>query len=117
MSSLPTASPVPGPRRARVVALALVVVATGALAAAPAQAQTQAQANASAAAARARAATVCALDASLYETPGGARVGIVHRGDRVRVVAKGARDGWWRVAASFGTRGWIRATAICRRDR
>jgi hypothetical protein len=106
MSSLPTVSPVPGLRRARVVALALVVVTSGALAAGPASA-----------AARARAVTVCALDASLYETPGGARVGIVHRGDRVRVVAKGARDGWWRVAASFGTRGWIRATAICRRDR
>lgn len=100
MSSLPI----------RGVALALVVVATGALATGPASGRENA-------AARTRTATVCAPGASLYETPGGARVGIVHRGDRVRVVAKGARDGWWRVAASFGTRGWIRETAICRRDR
>lgn len=105
MLPLGIAAPVPGTRRARVVVLATVVVTVGTLAAGAAPALA------------ARPATVCASYASLYETPGGARVGVVHRGDRVRVVAKGTRDGWWRIAASFGTRGWIRETAICRRDR
>jgi hypothetical protein len=49
----------------------------------------------------------------MYETPGGARVGVLHRGDRVRVVTVGADDPWWRVAAAFGTRGWVRASALC----
>lgn len=49
----------------------------------------------------------------MYETPGGARVGVLHRGDRVRVVTVGADDPWWRVAAAFGTRGWVRESALC----
>jgi hypothetical protein len=67
--------------------------------------------------ARTATATVCAERVTLYESPGGAKVGILHEGDRVRVIAKGSDDPWWRVAASFGTRGWLRESAICRRDR
>jgi hypothetical protein len=65
----------------------------------------------------ARTVTVCAERVTLFETPGGAKVGILHEGDRVRLVAKGSDDPWWRVAARFGTRGWLRKSAICRRDR
>jgi hypothetical protein len=93
---------VPGNRRVRVVLGAAVACALLALGAASAQARTV---------------TVCASRATLYETPGGAKVGILHAGDRVRVVAEGSDDPWWRVAASFGTRGWLRESAICRRDR
>lgn len=70
-----------------------------------------------AASAQARTVTICASRATLYETPGGAMVGILHAGDHVRVVAEGSDDPWWRVAARFGTRGWLRESAICRRDR
>jgi hypothetical protein len=93
---------VPGKRRARVV-LAVAVACAVLVANAPG--------------AQARTAKVCASRATLYETPGGAKVGILHAGDRVRVVAEGSDDAWWRVVASFGTRGWLRESAICRRDR
>ena len=95
-----TATRVPGSRRARVVVLwvALAVLVLPASAAA---------------AARPPAATVCAARVTLYETPGGAKVGILHRGDRVRIVAGGGDAAWWRVAASFGTRGWLRSSALC----
>jgi hypothetical protein len=99
---------VPGLCRARVVVLA-AALACGA------------GAGATAAAARpapSRVVTVCSAQVTLYETPGGAKVGILHRGDRVRVVAgTAAREPWWRVVAGFGTRGWLRASAICERDR
>lgn len=91
---------VPGNRRVRVVLG--VAVACLALGAASAQART---------------AAVCADRVTLYESPGGAKVGVLHAGDRVRVIAEGSDDPWWRVAASFGTRGWLRESAICRRDR
>lgn len=94
---------VPGNRRVRVVLGATVACVVLALGASSAQA--------------ARTVTVCASRVTLYETPGGAKVGILHAGDRVRVVAKGSDDPWWRVAASFGTRGWLRESAICRRGR
>jgi len=68
-------------------------------------------------AARAVTATVCVQQATLYETPGGAMVGILHRGDRIRVVGKGPHGTWWRVVASFGTRGWLRGTSVCGRHR
>jgi uncharacterized protein YraI len=68
------------------------------------------------AAAQARTVTVCAAHVTLYETPGGAKVGILHAGDRVRVLATGSGP-WWRVAAAFGTRGWLRSSAICGRRR
>lgn len=93
---------VPGNRRVRVVLGAAVACVFLALGASSAQARTV---------------TVCASRATLYETPGGAKVGILHAGDRVRVVAEGSDDPWWRVAASFGTRGWLRESAICRRNR
>jgi hypothetical protein len=92
----------PSSRRARVV-LGTALVCTG-LAVGAAGAQARAQL---------RTVTVCATQATLYETPGGAKVGILHRGDRVRVLAKGTDDPWWRVAARFGTRGWVRTSAIC----
>ena len=93
---------VPGNRRVRVVLGTAVACAFLALSASNAQART---------------ATVCADRVTLYETPGGAKVGVLHEGDRVRVIAKGSDDPWWRVAGSFGTRGWLRESAICRRDR
>ncbi|WP_027008261.1 SH3 domain-containing protein [Conexibacter woesei] len=65
------------------------------------------------AAASPRSAVVCVAAVGMYETPGGARVGVLHRGDRVRVVTVGADDPWWRVAAAFGTRGWVRESALC----
>jgi SH3-like domain-containing protein len=93
-----TATRVPGSRRARVVVLwvALVVMAVPATAAA-----------------RPPSATFCAAQVTMYETPGGAKVGVLHRGDHVRVVAAGERAPWWRVAAAFGTRGWLRSSALC----
>ncbi|HEX5926000.1 MAG TPA: SH3 domain-containing protein [Baekduia sp.] len=93
---------VPGNRRVRVVLGVAVACAFLALGATSAQARTV---------------TICASRATLYETPGGAKVGILHAGDRVRVIAEGGDDPWWRVAARFGTRGWLRESAICRRDR
>lgn len=93
---------VPGNRRARVVIATATACGLLALGAASAQARTV---------------TICASRVTLYETPGGAKVGILHEGDRVRVIAEGSDDPWWRVAASFGTRGWLRESAICRRDR
>ena len=97
---MPTAKlRVPGrPGRARGV-LAATAVATAALALAS---------GAQAAPATAR---ICASQAALYETPGGARVAILHRGDRVRLLTHD--DDWRRVLASFGSRGWLRASALC----
>jgi hypothetical protein len=100
LTSIPTR--VPGNRRARVVLRTAIVCALLAPAASAAQART---------------ATICAARTTLYETPGGAKVGVLHEGDRVRVVARGSDDPWWRVAASFGTRGWLRESAVCRRSR
>jgi hypothetical protein len=91
---------VPGPRRARVVlgtALACSLLGFSA---------TSAQA-------RMRTVAICSAQAKLYETPGGAEVGLLHRGDRVHVSAGAGGDRWWRVVAGFGTRGWLRQTAIC----
>lgn len=93
--------------RTRRGALAAVAV-TAALCASPAAAAASAAATASP-----RAAVVCVAAVGMYETPGGARVGVLHRGDHVRVVTVGADDPWWRVAAAFGTRGWVRESALC----
>lgn len=60
---------------------------------------------------------VCASKATLVETPGGAAVGVVRRGDDVAILRRGADGRWWRVRARFGTRGWLRARAICPEDR
>ena len=95
---------VPGRRRARVMLGVALTCAGLAAGAAPAFAQ-------------ARTVTICASHVALYETPGGAEVGILHSGDRVRVIAEGADDPWWRVVASFGTRGWLRESSVCRRHR
>ena len=113
MPSTSIAIRVPGLGRARVVVL-WVALACGGLALGGAGAGTAAARGAP----PARVVTVCAPQVTLYETPGGAKVGLLHRGDRVRVVAgAAARAPWWRVVASFGTRGWLRASAICGRDR
>ncbi len=64
-----------------------------------------------------RVAEVCASKATLVETPGGAAVGVVRRGDDVAVLRRGADGRWWRVRARFGTRGWLRVRAICPEDR
>jgi hypothetical protein len=69
------------------------------------------------AAASPRAVTVCSHRATLYETPGGAVVGVVRRGDDVYVLRRGSDGRWWRVRARFGTKGWMRSSAICREDR
>src|SRR5262245_50669319 len=64
-----------------------------------------------------RAVTVCSKRATMYETPGGAVVGIVHNGDDVYVLRHGSDGRWWRVKARFGTKGWMRSSAICAEDR
>ena len=69
------------------------------------------------AAASPRAVTICKNRATLYETPGGAIVGVVHRGDDVYLLRRGSDGRWWRVRARFGTKGWMQRSAICREDR
>lgn len=64
-----------------------------------------------------RTAEISAHRATLYETPGGAAVGVVHRGDRVVVLRRGAGGRWWRVRAHFGTLGWLRRSVTCPEDR
>jgi hypothetical protein len=53
----------------------------------------------------------------MYETPGGAVVGVLHWGDDVYLLRRGADGRWWRVRARFGTKGWVRSKSICREDR
>jgi hypothetical protein len=69
------------------------------------------------AASRHRVVTVCSHRATMYETPGGAVVGVLHRGDDVYLLRRGADGRWWRVRARFGTKGWVRSTSICAEDR
>jgi hypothetical protein len=73
--------------------------------------------TAPAAAASHRAVTVCSQRATMYETPGGAIVGVLHRGDDVALLRRGADGRWWRVRARFGTKGWMRSKSICPEDR
>src|SRR3954447_15596053 len=70
----------------------------------------------STAAASPRAATVCSHRATLYETPGGAVVGVVHRGGDAFLLRRRADGRRWRVRARFGTKGWMRTSAICEED-
>jgi hypothetical protein len=44
-------------------------------------------------------------------------VGVLHRGDDVYLLRRGADGHWWRVRARFGTKGWVRSKSICREDR
>jgi hypothetical protein len=89
--------------RARVVALAaLALCAAGT--------------HAAAAVAAPRSATVCASSVVMVESPGGQKVGVLHHGDRVRLITARGGAKWWRVAARFGTRGWVRASALCDRE-
>jgi hypothetical protein len=64
-----------------------------------------------------RAVTVCSHRTTMYETPGGAVVGVLHRGDDVYLLRRGAGGRWWRVRARFGTKGWMRSKSICAEDR
>jgi hypothetical protein len=96
----PRRSPLPGLVRAGVVAAILAIGL-------PASAQ----------AAAPRTARVCAPQVLLVESPGGAVTGIVHHYDLLRVLQGGARASWWRVATSFGARGWLHRRTLCGRDR
>lgn len=58
---------------------------------------------------------VCATPVLLVETPGGAVTGIVHHSDLLHVIHGGRHARWWRVRTSFGVRGWLRQTDLCRR--
>lgn len=90
----------PGLVRAGVVAAALAAAVPGvALAGAP------------------KSAHVCAPRVVLVESPGGAVTGIVHHGDLLFVLNGRAHAQWWRVATTFGTRGWLRQRNLCARDR
>ena len=62
-------------------------------------------------------ARVCASRVTLLESPGGAVTGVVHHGDLVFVLNGRSRAQWWRVATTFGTRGWLRHRYLCRRGR
>ena len=64
-----------------------------------------------------KSAHVCASRVVLVESPGGAVTGIVHHGDLLFVLNGRAHAQWWRVATTFGTRGWLRQTNLCARDR
>ena len=89
----------PGLVRAGVVAGAFAVALPGvALAATP------------------KSAHVCASRVVLVESPGGAVTGIVHHGDLLFVLSGRAHAQWWRVATTFGTRGWLRQRNLCARD-
>jgi hypothetical protein len=61
-------------------------------------------------------ARVCSHRVSLVESPGGAIVGVVRRGDVVLVVRRTADDRWRRVRTSFRTRGWLRTRTLCGED-
>jgi len=58
--------------------------------------------------------TVTAASAFLHEAPGGGVVGSVRRGQPVEGRGE-PRDGWQRVAADTGERGWVRAGVLRRR--
>jgi hypothetical protein len=65
----------------------------------------------------AKSAHVCASRVVLVESPGGAVTGIVHHGDLLFVLNGRAHAQWWRVATTFGTRGWLRQRNLCARDK
>src|SRR5690242_12299165 len=62
-------------------------------------------------------ARVCAHRVALVESPGGAIVGVVRRGDLVTVLRRTEDDRWRRVQTTFRTRGWLRTKALCAGDR
>ena len=64
-----------------------------------------------------RSARVCSARVVLVESPGGAVTGIVHHGDLLLVLNGGRHARWWRVATTFGTRGWLRQSSLCGRAR
>jgi hypothetical protein len=64
-----------------------------------------------------RPARVCAPRVILFESPGGAVTGVVHHGDLLLVLNGRAHAQWWRVATTFGTRGWLRQRYLCGRER
>ncbi len=56
---------------------------------------------------------VCFAQATLYDTPGGLVVGVLVRGDRVRVLRRSRGRSWVRVRSEIDLRGWMRARALC----
>lgn len=64
-----------------------------------------------------KSAHVCAPRVTLLESPGGAATGIVHHGDLLFVLNGRSHAQWWRVATTFGTRGWLRRKYLCGRGR
>ena len=62
-------------------------------------------------------ARVCSHRVALVESPGGAIVGVVRRGDLVTVLRRTEDDRWRRVQTTFRTRGWLRTKTLCAEDR
>jgi hypothetical protein len=56
---------------------------------------------------------VCVASATLYDTPGGLVVGVLVRGDGVRVLRRSRGRTWVRVRSDIDLRGWMRARALC----
>ena len=56
---------------------------------------------------------VCAAQATLYDTPGGLVVGVLVRGDEVRVLRRTRSRTWVRVRSEIDLRGWMRARSLC----
>ena len=55
---------------------------------------------------------VCVAHATLYDTPGGLVVGVLVRGDRVRILRRSSGRTWVRVRSAIDLRGWMRARAL-----
>jgi hypothetical protein len=55
---------------------------------------------------------VCFAQATLYDTPGGLVVGVLVRGDRVRVLKRTKGRTWVRVVSAHELRGWLRARTL-----
>jgi RNA polymerase sigma factor (sigma-70 family) len=62
-----------------------------------------------------QAATVCALRAYLYQSPGRVFVGSVHRNQPVSIQRTSRSGRWVYVAPDVGTSGWMQKAALCDR--
>lgn len=56
---------------------------------------------------------VCVAQATLYDTPGGLVVGVLVRGDHVRILRRSRGRTWVRVRSEIDIRGWMRARVLC----
>ena len=59
-------------------------------------------------------ARICRERTTLRYSPGGARIGELHRRDRVIIVAYARRHGWAYVISRAG-QGWVVTAALCKR--